>query len=498
MKKLSIIFVFILFALSGMGQKVMEGIPCEVDFSKKIRTWDGFGFNYVESAQTMDYKKFPQDYGGFSILDESSKQEIVEHVFGEDGLKVGVVKLFLDPWHQKSPDAAFDHKSTTANMREFVRRGLEVTHNRGGDLEMITTLYGPPAWATQQKYLRGRDLDPKMKDELANYMIDWAAFLVNEEKFPLKYISLHNEGEDWQRWPREGNKSFIGTGHDYNMYWSPEQVVDFLQFMPKMIEKAGLKNVSVTNGEPSTWFRFNTWGYAYKISDDKKALNNLGLITSHGFFGSSFNYWYGDHSSMGIDLLRKQRPELHAWVTSSSWANMDVHFIREIYGSIYFAKVNAFIPWAGIQRPVLWVGGDPNPGNAIQINENGTYELRKGFYFYKQVSRAGQPGMAVARTTAQDTETPIIAFSSNKTGHPDAFVVLNTNTDGETWGDYFSLQTEKDMSIEIKGTKAKAFRAYRTDGKNDFYKDIGIFEVKNGKIKYTAPMGSVTTFFEVK
>ena len=34
----------------------------QVDFSKTIREWDGFGANYVEAAQTRDYSADPQEY----------------------------------------------------------------------------------------------------------------------------------------------------------------------------------------------------------------------------------------------------------------------------------------------------------------------------------------------------------------------------------------------------------------------------------------------------
>ena len=103
----------------------------EVDFSVHLRDWDGFGFNYVETAQTMDYTTDPQDYGGFSLLNRSQKEEIIELIFGESGLKVGLVKMFYDPWHQEKPGGPFDHETTTSNMREFVRMGLERTRENG-------------------------------------------------------------------------------------------------------------------------------------------------------------------------------------------------------------------------------------------------------------------------------------------------------------------------------------------------------------------------------
>ena len=215
-------------------------VRAEVDFSKHVRDWDGFGVNYVEVAQAIDYAQDPQEYGGFSLLTEEKRQQIVDMVFGDDGLKPGIVKMFLDPLHQAEPGGEFDHETTTRWMRYFVREGLKRTRARGDDLTIITTLYGPPAWATKQKFMRGRDLDPARKYDLARYMIDWVRYLREDQKLPVKYLSLHNEGEDWTRWPADGKSGNIGTGHDYNLFWPPEQVVDFIKFLRPMLDAAGL------------------------------------------------------------------------------------------------------------------------------------------------------------------------------------------------------------------------------------------------------------------
>jgi hypothetical protein len=108
-----------------------------------------------------------------------------------------------------------------------------------------------------------------------------------------KDISLHNEGEDWMRWPTDGKSGNIGRGHDYNIFWPPEQVVDFLKFMRPMMDEAGLEEVGITPGECTNWYRFSTWGYADAIADDKAAIKNLGLITSHGFYSGSYGRWFG-------------------------------------------------------------------------------------------------------------------------------------------------------------------------------------------------------------
>jgi hypothetical protein len=489
MKRLSLIIVLILTKDLFLEAQypVFNGCPVVIDFSKSIREWDGFGFNYVETAQTIDYSTDAKDYGGFSIMTPQTRDEIIDLIFGENGLKPGLIKMFLDPFHQDRHGGEYDHESSTANMRMFVRMGLEKTRSRGSDLQIITTLYGPPAYMTLQKVMRGRDLDPTYKYDLAAYLIDWAKFLKEKEKFPLKYISLHNEGEDWERWPWDGKEGNIGRGHDYNMYWPPSQVTDFLAFMQSLLDKAGLRDIKVTNGEPTNWYRFSFWGYPEAVASDAGALKNLGLITSHGFYNGGYeNRWYGSHTSQGINYLRSLRPELHAWVTSTSWSKMDSRLIKEIWGNIYETGINGLIPWAGIQRPPLWVGGDPNPGCAIKISEDGKYEIQPGYFFYKQVSRAGQPGMMVAYTMSMDSELPVIAFSRGKTGNPDVFILTNTN-----------LTKEKLVEIIVKGTGSTVFRAFRTNGKDEKYKDLGIFRIKEKLLSYTAPPNSVTTFFDV-
>lgn len=453
----------------------------EVDFSRKLQSWDGFGFNYVETAQTMDYAKDPQEYGGFSLLHEEDRQKIVDLIFGDDGLRVGLIKMFYDPFHQAEPGGKFDHQTTTRWLRYFAREGLKKTRAAGRDLAIITTLYGPPAYMTKQKILRGRDLDPAHKRDLARYLVDWVKYLREKEGLPVKFVSLHNEGEDWFRWTQAGLTD--RASHDYNLFWPPEQVVEFIKRVADELKAAGLDDVGVTPGENTNWYRWDTWGYADAVVDDADALRKLGLITSHGFYAGTYGRWFGEHKSAGIDKLREQRPSLHAWVTSTSWSAMDAKNIKEHHGNIYTAKVNGIIPWAGIQRPPKWVGGDPNPGSAFTVREDGTYEVRRGYWFYKQIARAGQPGMAVVRTSAMDSELPILAFAHNGTRNPDAVVVVN-------------LGKSKKVNLRLKGSTASSFSAFRTteDGK-DQYAALGDQPVKDGALFYEAPAGSVTTFF---
>jgi hypothetical protein len=261
-------------------------------------------------------------------------------------------------------------------------------------------------------------------------------------------------------------------------------VVDFLKFMRPMLDAAGLADVGLTPGECSNWYRFSAWGYADAIADDDGALANLGLVTSHGFYGGNYGRWFGEHRSVGIDLLRDKRPGLHAWVTSTSWSKMDADNIKEMHGNIYTAKVNGIIPWACVQRPAKWVGGDPNPGTAFRIAEDGTYEVLRGYHYYKLLTRAGQPGMRVARTMAMDSEIAPIAFARNGTKNPDAFVLVNISK----WN--------KRIAVRVRGAESKAFTAYRTADEADRSEALGQVTLTDDDVlDYTAPARSATAFY---
>jgi hypothetical protein len=465
----------------------------QVEFDKVLRRWDGFGFNYVEVSQSIDYDKDPQEYGGFSLLNEKQRGEILDLVFGRDGLKPATMKMFLDPFHQPEDrlnpsdpttidQSNYDHEKTTRWMRSFVRDGLARSKEDGRNLSIITTLFGPPPFMTKQKVMRGRDLDPRFTVELAKYIVAWAQFCREQDGIPVDFVAFHNEGEDLIRWPEDGSSGNIGDGHDYNLLSPPEQVVELIKRTRPILDANGMETVGIAPGETTNWLRFWQFGYADAIADDEEAVAALGLVSSHGFSNYNRGIWFADHRSVGVDTIRAKRPELHAWVTSTSWSKMDPFFVYESFNNIYSAKVNAIIPWAGVQVPNRWVGGDPNPGSAFHIFEDGTYKVLPGYYYYKQIAPVGRPGMGVARIRSDDTQLPVLGFSGNRTGNPDAFVVTSL------------AEESRPAEITIKGSGAHAFSAYRTSEDGERADRLGRFAASGGSIRYEVPPMSVTTF----
>jgi hypothetical protein len=257
------------------------------------------------------------------------------------------------------------------------------------------------------------------------------------------------------------------------MYWPSSQVVDFLRFMRPMMDRAGLKDVGLTSGETSSWDRFGIWGYSWAIGNDPEALANLGLITSHGFGGQRQN------NGIGPAYLRLKRPELKSWTTSTTWGLMDTSLLENIRQNIYDVKVNAVIPWATIQTNT-WVGGDPNPGTAFRVDGKGGYTIEPGYYYFKQVSRIGQPGMRVAEAFSDDADLKLIAFASGGTANPDGFAVFNLS------------QRPRDVIIAVHGSSNKAWQAFET-GPSAHYESIPVHIDAGGSVSFTVPANGVIT-----
>lgn len=510
MKKLPLSGFFLLIvACTLSGQRYLNSghkvnvVPDEIvniRFDCPLRPWHGFGVNYVQSAQTRDYALYQQDYSGFSFANEDNRQKVMEMIFGEDGLRPGLTKLFLDPFHEgmikegndnqdpiKIKLDGYDHTSTTEWIRYFNREGLRMMKEWGGSFTSISTLYSPAPWMTIQKYILGRDADPAERYEIAEYMVSWAKYLIEIEGIPVKYISFHNEGDAYYRWPRDGSNP--GEDHrDYNMYWPPEQVVDFLKITREVLDANDMHDIGLAPGETQTWYRFDQWGYARAIADDPQALENLDLMTSHSFANTDIpnSVYYGDYRSIGQDLIHRYKPEVPVWITSMPWTE-GPDFVDNMRRDIYECKANGLIPWALIAGEKEWMGskGEYNDGSmdkAFLIWKDGSMEVSDRYYYYKQVSRAGQPGMLVAEVITLDPALGAMAFKGSDSVHQDAFVLVNKSNE------------QKQLTINIHGSECKDFRVYRTcEGEN--FLDLGLKSPHEGVMIYDCPARSVTTFF---
>jgi hypothetical protein len=138
----------------------------------------------------------------------------------------------------------YDHETSTESVRFFVREGLKIARELGESPRIVTTLFGPPPWMTVQKANRGRDLDRRTIVELAKYMASWVLFLRERDGIDVSYVSINNEGDSAYRWNDEGLTT--EARHDYNLYWPPELICEFIPILREVLDHNGLFHVGIT------------------------------------------------------------------------------------------------------------------------------------------------------------------------------------------------------------------------------------------------------------
>ena len=418
-----------------------------VDFSRILRPWDGFG---------VTYRTFASAPARFNP----------EFVFGSDGLRASIVRIFLDPWHQKKTDTRYpedgpgeadeyDHTTGTEQIREFCTSAQSQLQKRGQSLKVITTCLAPPEWMTKQKVISGRDLDPLHRAEYARYMISWLKFL-EKQMIPVKYLSLHCKGERWDLWDEQGRNLSRDL---HNLYWPPEHVTDFLKLLKKMLQKSSLQT-GLAPGETESIINFQDWGYVDAIIDDPQALGALDLISSYGSFSGEDAL---DCRSSAIDLIHQQRPDTPEWIVLEHSDVADTSFSSLIHNYIYGAKINAALL------------------DSIPVETERSANVAS-VDFLKPLFWAGQPGMVICQVACNCKGISITGFSGNLSGNPDSFVLVN------------SSDKDREIPVEIRGSASSKFALYRTSPQEKFV-SVGIIPVREGKVESLAPAHSVSAFF---
>ena len=157
-------------------------------------------------------------------------------------------------------------------------------------------------------------------------------------------------------------------------------------------------------------------------------------------------------------------------------------FVWELMQNIDSARNNTVIPWACIQRSSLWKKGDPNPGCAFRVGDDGKVSVEPGYYYYKQACRAGQAGTQVCRASINSTRCGVMAFASAGSRHPNAAVIINAG------------ESVRRMTVELRGGKAD-YRVHRTSPKeNDV--SLGNLKLEAGRAVLEMPADSVTCLVE--
>jgi hypothetical protein len=417
-------------------------------------------------------------------MSEFDQRKNAELLFGSSGLRLSIIKTFLNSNEQKQENIKYNESDPVSTndisfkpfdnrTAEYCSSAMAASSQWGGELQMLCTFTNPPGWMTKQKITGGKDLEPSHRVDYARTMIACLKYLV-ERQYPIQYLSMHYHGEEWESWCEDGKTTDCSM---FSLYWPPEQVVDFLKLLRRMLDKNGLAAIGLTSGEIGGWLRFADWGYSNAILDDPVAMESVGLLTSTSLITNSDTNHLVIVNSSGIDEIREKRTDIHAWFTALRPSIPDPFFLMQIRNLIYNSKVNAII-----LGDALDISCGCFDSSSVSVSTDNRSYVSEPFHYLKLLCRAGQPGTAICKAACNTKGASLIGFSGNTTKNHDTFIIINAS------------EFEYDLPIEIRGSANGVFSVFRTSSL-EMYQNLGNVHVKEGMIHFKAIPYSATAFY---
>lgn len=346
----------------------------------KYQIIDGFGCAFAEWSHR--------------IWNNMMREDVVNDLFGENGLKLNIFRGEVFPHYQNPTTNAIDFgMNRTFNLaandpsminnywRDFngsecaeqVQLGqmwlVDILQKKYKDVKFIFSTWSPPGTMKSNGKPSGGSLASGSEDVYANYLIDFIKAYT--EKFGIEIYAISPSNEP--------NSS--GTGWN-GCSWSYTNLANFCQKnLRPALDKAGYQDMKIIFGEHSWWKA----GVTY-LENGLKAcpdlVNSNIIAAAHGYT------LIGNTEFVQSPLCAENN--IHLWNTETSstdtydpsWKNA-MQWATTFHNYLAVSNLNAFIWWAGA-RPCT------NNEALIKLEEAlpGTnYERASRYYSYGQFTK---------------------------------------------------------------------------------------------------------------
>jgi len=325
-------------------------------------------------------------YSSAWLIDQSeSRDEIIEYIFGGEGMSVQLIRLCIGASDYVTPAMGhYSYDDTVGNVPDLeleqfsiakdqviidvIKDALEVNPN----IVFMASPWSAPGWMKTSNSLYGGSLKPAYYEVYAEYLIKFLQAYANEGII-IEYLSVQNE-------PYYASSEYPG------MTWTIDNTRRFVgEFLGPMLETAGLDTkIMIWDHNPVDNYG-NIITFPTRVLADTDAANYIDAIGVHCYTG--------DDSDMYefLDYLRTDAPDIEVFMTEctaiTTYKNVESNMewsVRRMYTEAYNRFAMGTTYWNLVMDPLgaTHLGGCSNCTGLVTVPVNGSagYTLEADAY----------------------------------------------------------------------------------------------------------------------
>ena len=320
------------------------------------------------------------------------------------------------------------------------------------------------------------------RQHYADYLVQYLKFY-QDAGLEIDYVGFQNEpalspgyaSMNWDASPASGGRGRVDP--------STPQNIDFIKnYLGPTLARSGLPT-QIACCDATSWDRTIT--YADGVLADPEARDYVGVITGHGYYGSSAGMLGPNPVDSAIDagkrVWQSEAAIFDSWNPAWDGGSSDssgIHWAEVLWDSLVNTQVNAYFYWWGAKA--YEAGGNTANSPLIKIVGD-TYEPSKRLWAFANYSRFIRPGATRIDASTGKHNLRVSAFRNTDGSY--AIVVLNMGHADEAVA--FSLRNV---------TASNSVVPYLTNEANDTAQQPGI-TISDSTYIGDVPARSLVTFY---
>jgi glucosylceramidase len=379
------------------------------------------------------------------INNSVDRDEIIEYIFGNDGMAVQLVRLCIGASDFVTPSMGhYTYNDTYGNVTDMELTQFSIAKDQviidiikdaliiNPNLIFMAAPWSAPAWMKTTNSLYGGALKPLYYDVYAEYLIKFIEAYA-AEGITIHYLSVQNE-------PYYASNEYPG------MLWSIDNTRRFVgEFLgPKMDTKEMTTKIMIWDHNPVDNFG-NLINFPISVLSNETAAQYIDAIGVHCYTGNDndmYNY---------LDYLRQGAPHIEVFMTEctavTTYRNRESNIewsVRRMYTEAYNRFARGTTYWNLVMDPQgnTHLGGCSNCTGALTVPANGSsgYALEADGFVISHFSKYIKIG--AKRISVSSSHTSLVSTGFKDEQGKITLVVFNDGPERTVtilWRDHYFL-----------------------------------------------------------